>query len=48
MTPDALRDTPRPAHQEILEEEQTRAYHVVDMLSRCHRIVELGQTNIDR
>lgn len=41
MTLDALGDPPRPAHQEILEEDEAREDHVVDGLPRCHLIVEI-------
>ena len=48
MTLDALGDPPRPARQKILKEEHVRIYHVVDVLSRCCRIMENGQVSIDR
>lgn len=44
----ALGDPPRPAHQEILEEEQAQLDHVEDALLRCHYIVEIAREDIDR
>lgn len=40
-------DPSRPAHQEILEEEQTHLNCANDVFRRCHRIVEIAQTNVD-
>lgn len=41
MIHDALGDPMRPAHQEILEEEQTRADYVIDVFPRCRCIMEI-------
>lgn len=48
MVQDALRDPPRPAHQDILEEEQAMTYHVVDVLPRCRYIMQIMKECIDR
>lgn len=39
MTLDILGDPPRPAHQDILEEEQARVDHVVDVLHKYRCIM---------
>lgn len=41
MTPNAPEDPPRPTHKEILEEKLAMAYHIVDMLSKYQRIMDL-------
>ncbi|XP_058770497.1 uncharacterized protein LOC131644109 [Vicia villosa] len=38
MTPDALGDPPRPAHEEILENQQAEDDHATDLLPICQRI----------
>lgn len=48
ITSDTSGDPHRPTHQEIIEEEQVRAYRVVDVLPRCHRIMELEKAGIDK
>lgn len=48
MIIDRLGDPPRSTQQEILEVEQVRANHIVDVLHRCHRIMEIGQVDIDK
>lgn len=48
MTLYASRDPVRPTHQEILEEEHTRADQVVDVFPRCCRIMEIRKTSLDR
>lgn len=47
MIPHALGDPCRPAHQEILEDEQTWEDHVVDVFPRCRPIMEIVHTSID-
>lgn len=47
MTPDARGNAPKPAHQKILEEEQVRAYHVVDVLFACQCIMDIAQVSIE-
>lgn len=47
MTPDVAGDPPRPTHHEILKEEHTRAYHVVDVLLRCQYIMDITLAGID-
>lgn len=44
----APRDPPRPAHQEILEEDHAQLGHVDDIFPRCCCIVEIVQVDIDR
>ena len=46
MTLYAPGDPPRSAQREILKEEQTREDHVVDVLPRCPRIMDLMQACI--
>lgn len=46
MTLDAEGDPPRSAHQDILEDEQTMADHVVDVLPIYHRIVAIKRADI--
>lgn len=41
-------DTSRPAHQGILEDEQTQLDHAEDLLPKCRRIVEIAQAGIDK
>lgn len=48
MTLDVPKDQPRLAHQEILEKEEARVDHVVDVLPICQRIMDLTQASIDR
>lgn len=40
MIQDALRDPPRPGHQDILKEKHTIVGHVVDVLPKCCCIME--------
>lgn len=47
MIHDALGDTHRSAHQEILKKEQAREDDVVNALLICRRIMEIWQTGID-
>lgn len=47
ITPDAPRDPLKLAHQEILKEEQDKADHVIDVLPRYCRIMELRQEGIN-
>ena len=47
MTLDVEGEPHRSAHQEILEEEQAKADHVIDVLPTCHRIMTLAQEVID-
>lgn len=42
MTSEVQGDPPRAHHQEILEEEQDKTYHVVDVLPRCRHIMDIG------
>lgn len=48
MTLDTQRDPPRLTHQEILEREQTRANHVVDVILACQGIMTTPRTGIER
>lgn len=48
MTLDAEGDPLRSAHREILEEEQTKVDHIVDVLSICHYIVTIRRESITR
>lgn len=48
MTPHALGDPHRSVHQKILEKEQVKAYHVVDMFPRYQCILDLTLVGIDR
>lgn len=48
MTLDAHEDPPRPSYHEILEEEQVRVDHDVDVLSAYHRIIDIAQTSIEK
>lgn len=41
-------DPYRPAHQEILDEEQEQLDHVEDIFPRRHRTVEIAQAGIDK
>lgn len=41
ITPDALGYPSKPAHPEILEEEQAREDHVVNVFPRLRRIIEI-------
>lgn len=47
MTPDTLGDICRIDHQGILEKEQTKVYHVVDVLPTCCCIIDLLQAGIN-
>ena len=44
----APEEPPRLAHYEILEEKQTQLDHVENVLPKCHCIMEISQTCIDR
>ena len=46
MVPTGPGSPPRPAHQEILEEQQSQMDHSQDVLPRCRRIVEIGRASI--
>lgn len=46
MTPNAPRCPPRSAHEEIMENEQTRYGHVVDVLSFCQNIMQITREGI--
>lgn len=48
MTLDALGYPYMPSHQEILEEEQAREDHVIDVFPRCRRIMEILHADIDK
>lgn len=48
MTLDAEGDPLRSVHREILEEEQTKVNHIVDVLSICHYIVTIRRESITR
>lgn len=48
MILDALGDPPRPAHQKILKEELIGEDHVIDMLPKYRRIMEIVHTDIDK
>lgn len=48
MTQDASKDPPRSTHQEILEEEQVRVNHVVDVLHKYRRIIDIMQAGINK
>lgn len=47
MTPEAKGEPPMRAHQEILDEEQTVADHVVDVFLVCCCIVDLVRAGIN-
>lgn len=48
MIPDVEAYPPRSTHQEILEEEHTRAYHAIDVFPICNCIVAIGKDTITR
>ncbi|CAL5197040.1 unnamed protein product [Lathyrus oleraceus] len=48
MVQASLGDPPRPAHQEILEEEQTQLDHAKDVLPRYRRIMGIVHVGIDK
>lgn len=48
MIPNAERDPPRSANQEILENEQAMTYHGVNVFSICNRIMIIGREVITR
>lgn len=48
MTPELEEDSPRPAHQELLKEEQERVDHVVDVVLTCYCIVIIEREVITR
>lgn len=41
MTPDTPGRPPRPTHEEILENEQTKGNHVINVLLICQNIMEI-------
>src|SRR3954462_5898147 len=41
-------DAPRPAHEEILENQQAEDDHAIDLMSICQRIEMLGRDALDR
>ena len=41
MTPDVEGHTRRPTHQEVLQEEQARVDHFVDVLPTCQHIMSI-------
>lgn len=43
----APRDPSRPAHQEILDEENAQLDHTDDVLPRCRCIMEISRADID-
>src|SRR4051812_45396051 len=47
LTPDAP-GAPRPAHEEILENQQAKDDHAIDLLPTCRRIEMLGRDALDR
>lgn len=47
IVPDGSKDLSKSAHQKILKEEQTIFDHVVDVMSKRCRIVEIGHASID-
>src|SRR3954464_519133 len=47
LTPGAP-GAPRPAHEEILENQQAEDDHVIDLLPICQRIEMLGRDALDR
>src|SRR4051812_32379891 len=47
MRPD-IPDAPRPAHEEILENQQAEDDHAIDLLPICQRITMLGRDALDR
>lgn len=48
MITNPLGDPPRSTQQEILEVDQVRANHIIDVLHICHRIMEIGHVDIDK
>lgn len=48
MIHNVLGDPLKSTHQEILEEKQAREDHIVDVLPKCRRIMEIGHVDIDR
>lgn len=48
MTLDVEGDLSKSTHQKILEKEQARASHVVDVLPICHHIVAIEREGIYR
>lgn len=46
MTPDAHGRPPRPAHEEILENEQARDDHAINVLSICQTIMRITYEGI--
>ena len=47
MVPTAPGSPPRPAHQEILEEQQSQMDHTQDVLPRCRRILQIARSGIE-